>query len=297
MATVESKASWHRSLVTYVRIYFKWWIEVNGQPLKVRIAGCIPPSSNSQPWSKMFEMVELPLDSTALCISCCNKTAALAVSLGNTISLFSYSIKVDPSSKHPFHDFDHFVDISVPILIQDLKMCENYFACMSDQAVHVFKIVGEKTDNVEQNLEVISDYQNEYPDSELYDENFVEWRFESCTNTGASDKKWERHLESRLHPKSFPINIHLCSIDKENEKFSSKEECEILGPVLTVRGCTIELRLDPKVFEIFPAITSNVNAVTLLFKQFAPKESRLSSTSLQLIPIYISGIFEHFLFI
>lgn len=241
----------------------------------------------------MFEMVELPLDKTALCISCCSKTSALAVSLGNSISVFCYSIKVDPISKQTFHDFDHFVDISVPIVVHDLKICENYFACMSDIAVHVFKVMGDKKDDSnETNEEVISKLEDDLPDSELYDEHFVEWRFESVTSSGYSDKAWDEHLKTKLHPKSFPINIHLNAIDKENEKFSSKEECEILGPVLTVRGCTVDVRLDSKVFELFPTITSNINAVTLLFRQFVSKESTVSLTGLQLVPLYISGTLQ-----
>lgn len=287
VATVESKASWHRSLVTYVRIYFKWWIDVNGQPLKVRVAGSDAPNANPQSWNKIFEMVELPLDKTAICISCCSKTSSLAVSLGNTISVFCYCIKVDSTSKQTFHDFDHFVDINVPIVVHDLKVCENYYACMSDIAIHVFKIIGEKNED-KQMAESIPLLEDDLPDSELYDENFIEWRFESCTGKGNNDKKWEEHLKSKLHPKSFPINIHLPAIDKENEQFSCKEECEICGPVLTVRGCTVDVRLDSKVFEIFPMVTSNVNAVTLLFRQFITKENSITLTGLQLVPLYIT---------
>lgn len=290
VATIESKTSWHRSLVTYVRIYFKWWIEVKGQPLKVRVAGGDAPNTNPQSWSKIFEMVELPLDTTAICISCCSKTSSLAVSLGNSISVFCYSLKVDPTSKQTFHDFDHFVDINVPIVVQDLKVCENYYVCMSDIAVHVFKIVGEKNED-KQKEEPLPPLEEDLPDSELYDEHFVEWRFESCTSSGYSDKRWEEHLKSKLHPKSFPISIHLPAIDKENEKFSSKEECEICGPVLTVRGCTVDVRLDPKVFEMFPSFSANLNAVTLLFRQFVSKEDSISLTGLQLVPLYLIGMY------
>lgn len=289
VATIESKASRHQNTVTYVRVYFKWWIDVNGQPLKVRVAGSDKPSTNSQSWNKMFEIVELPLDKTAVCISCCSKTSSLAISLGNTISVFCYSIKVDITSKQTFHDFDHFVDISVPIIVQDLKVCENYYACMSDVAVHAFKILGDKIEN-DQKPEFMPELEKNLPDSELYDENFVEWRFESCTSSGFKDKQWDAHLKSKLHPNSFPNNIHLQAIDKENEMFSSKEECEICGPVLTVRGCTVDIRFDSKVFEIFPTVSSNVNAVTLLFRQFTSKENAISLTGLQLVPLYILGM-------
>ncbi|KFM72563.1 Hermansky-Pudlak syndrome 3 protein, partial [Stegodyphus mimosarum] len=286
VATIENKASWHRSIVTYVRIYFKWWIDVSGQPLKVRIAGSAPISCDSQSWNKLFEMVELPLEKTALCIACCNQTSALAVSLGAIISVFCHSKKIHEGSKQTFHDFDHFVDISVPIIVQELSICENYFSCMSGKAVHVFKIECEKEDTSEnQNCEAATNIEGNDPD--LYDENFIEWRFESCTLMSSRDKNWDDHIRSKLHPKSFPINVHFHAIDKENEKFSSTEECEFYGPLLTVRGCPVEVRIDSKVFEMFPSASSYISAVTLLFRQFVSNENKCL-IGLQLIPFYES---------
>ncbi|CAL1301493.1 unnamed protein product [Larinioides sclopetarius] len=229
VATIENKVSWHRSLITYVRVYFKWWIDASNQPLKVRIAGCAPVYDNSHSPIKTLEMVELPFDKPALYISACNKTSALAVSLGNIISVFCYSTKVHSALKQTFNDFDHFLDISVPIIVQELDICENYFACMSDKAVHVFKITCENDEGNGQ--EVTSDLNLDSADSEQCDEHFVEWRFESCTSSGSSDKVWDEHLKLSLHPKSFPINLHFNAIDKENELFTGKDACEFYGPL------------------------------------------------------------------
>ncbi|GIX99960.1 hermansky-Pudlak syndrome 3 [Caerostris darwini] len=282
VATIENKISWHRSLISYVRIYFKWWIDSNNQPLKVRIAGCAPICDNSHSSIKTLEMVELPLEKPALCISSCNKTSTLAVSLGNIISVFCYNTKVHPTLKQTFNDFDHFLDISIPIIAQELDICENYFACMSDKAIHIFKIACENEDA--NTSEAVST--NLVIDSELCDENFVEWKFESCTSNGTSDKIWDEHLKSRLHPKSFPINLHFNAIDKANEIFSSKEACELYGPLLTLRGCPVDIRLDSKTFEMFPGIPSNIFAVTLLFRQFVFQERNSKLSALQFVPFY-----------
>ncbi|GIY65403.1 hermansky-Pudlak syndrome 3 [Caerostris extrusa] len=248
VATIENKISWHRSLISYVRIYFKWWIDSNNQPLKVRIAGCAPIYDNSHSSIKTLEMVELPLEKPALCISSCNKTSTLAHS--NNCS------RTD--------------------------ICENYFACMSDKAIHIFKIACENEDA--NTSEAVST--NLVIDSELCDENFVEWKFESCTSNGTSDKVWDEHLKSRLHPKSFPINLHFNAIDKANEIFSSKEACELYGPLLTLRGCPVDIRLDSKTFEMFPGIPSNIFAVTLLFRQFVFQERNSKLSALQFVPFY-----------
>ncbi|XP_054723417.1 BLOC-2 complex member HPS3-like [Uloborus diversus] len=285
VATIENKASWHRSLITYVRIYFKWWIDVSGQTLKVRIAGCTPTNINSQSWNKTFEMVELPLEQSAIYIACCNKTSALAVSLGNIISVFGYSTKTDEVSKQKFHDFDHFVDISVPIMVKQVEIYENYFACMSENAVHVFKLVSQQDENGFNSS--VSETQKDSK-LELCDDDCIEWRFESCTYSGAYDKKWEEHIQSKLHSSSFPININFACIDKENEKFCNEESCELYGPLQTIRGCTIDVRLDSKIFEMLPTISSNINAVTLLFKQFVSKENGCSLSGLHLLPFYVA---------
>ncbi|GFS75202.1 hermansky-Pudlak syndrome 3 protein homolog [Trichonephila clavipes] len=285
VATIENKVSWHRSLVSYVRIYFKWWIDANNQPFKVRVAGCAPVCDNSHSSSKSLEMIELPLEKPALCISACNKTSALAVSLGNIISVFCYSTKIHSTLNQTFNDFDHFVDISIPLIAQNLDICENYFACMSEKAILVFKISGESDDGNGQettNLTIKS------VDSEICDENFVEWRFESCTNSGTSDKVWDEHLKSKLHPKSFPINLHFHTIDKENEIFSSTDACEFHGPLLTIRGCSVDVRLDSKTFEMFPGMHSNIYAVTLLFRQFVVQGNDTKLSALQFVPFYKS---------
>ncbi|GFY60781.1 hermansky-Pudlak syndrome 3 [Trichonephila inaurata madagascariensis] len=285
VATIENKVSWHRSLVSYVRIYFKWWIDANNQPFKVRVAGCAPVCDNSHSSSKSLEMIELPLEKPALCISACNKTSALAVSLGNIISVFCYSTKIHSTLNQTFNDFDHFVDISIPLIAQNLDICENYFACMSDKAILVFKISGESDDG---NGQETTNLTIESVDSEICDENFVEWRFESCTNSGASDKVWDEHLKSKLHPKSFPINLHFHAIDKENEIFSSTDACEFHGPLLTIRGCSVDVRLDSKTFEMFPGMHSNIYAVTLLFRQFAVQGNDTKLSALQFVPFYKS---------
>ncbi|KAF8793533.1 Hermansky-Pudlak syndrome 3 protein like [Argiope bruennichi] len=283
VATIENKVSWHRSLITYVRVYFKWWIDANHQPLKVRIAGCAPVSENSHSPIKTLEMVELPLDKPALCISACNKTSVLAVSLGDIISVFCYSTKVHSALKQTFNDFDHFLDISVPIIVQELDVCECFFACRSDKTVHVFKIICE---NDEGNGEEATNDLN--VDSEQCDEHFVEWRFESCTNNGSSDKDWDGHLKSRLHPKSFPINLHFNAVDKENEMFTGKDACEFYGPLLTVRGCAVDVKVNSKTFEMYPQMPSNIFAVTLLFRHFVFQENNFKLSGLQFVPFYKS---------
>lgn len=257
-------------------------------------------------------MVELPLEKSALCIASCRKTSALAVSLGTTISLFCYSTKVHPPSKQTFNDFEHFADISVLFAVREMDLCESYFACLSDKIVHVFRVccgngdnsatatnndgivtdsgVSTTTQNIENGSKNSEITRDQAIDSELYDENYVEWRFESCTSEGSTDLLWESQLRSKLDPSSFPINLHFHSIDKENETFKSSEECEFLGPLMTVRGCSVDVRLDSKVFEMFPNLSANVYAVTLLFRQFSLQDSNLKLTSLQLVPFYKSGI-------
>ncbi|CAL1299620.1 unnamed protein product [Larinioides sclopetarius] len=284
VATIENKVSRHRSLITYVRVYFEWWIDTSNQPLKVRIAGCPPVYDDLHSPMKTPEMVELPLDKPALYISACNKTSALAISLGNIISVFSYSTKVHSALKQTFSDFDHFLDISVPIIVQELDICENYFACLSDEAVHVFKITCESDERNGQ--EVARGLNLDSVHSEQCDEHFVEWRFESCAISGSSDKVWEEHLKSRLHPKSFPINIHLNAIDKENEMFIGKDACEFYGPLLTVRGCAVDVKIDSKTFEMCPEMPLNISAVTLLFRQFVFQENNSKLSCLQFVPFY-----------
>ncbi|XP_042897207.1 BLOC-2 complex member HPS3 [Parasteatoda tepidariorum] len=281
VATIESKASWQSNNVSYVRVYFKWWIDVNSQPLRVRVAGSTSlPSEDHPSMKKQFEMVELPLEKPAIFIASCSKTSALAVSLGNIISVFCFSTKIHPASKQTYHDFDHFVDITTPIFVKQVTICENYFACMSDKAVVVFKVCENDDDND------CSDAVHEDKNSELVDENFVEWRFESCTYSGSKDKVWENHIKEKLHPNSFPINIHLHAIDKANENFSEDHECEFNGPLLTVKGCTVDIRLNSRTFEMFPAISSNIYSVILLFRQFVFKENDGPLKSLQLIPFH-----------
>lgn len=265
--------------------------------MKVRIAGSPPAAFDSQS-NKSFEMVELPLEKPALCIASCRKTSSLAASLGNVISVFCYATKVH--QRQTFNDFDHFADVAVPFVVRELDVCEGYFACMSDRAIHVFwvccdgpgpdpdedSLEGSMRDSLEDSLkESVKDP----GDSDVFDESHVEWRFESCGEDGSIDKDWEAQLKSKLDPSSFPINLHFHAIDKENETFKSNDECEFLGPLMTVRGCSVDVRLDSKVFEMFSSLSANVYAVTLLFRQFKVEDNNSKLSSLQLVPYYKSG--------
>ncbi|XP_023218717.1 Hermansky-Pudlak syndrome 3 protein-like [Centruroides sculpturatus] len=298
VATLERKSSRHSNPITYVRVYLNWWIDMKGQPMRVRIAGCVTPSSQSG--SGQLEMVELPLDEMALTICCCKKTASLVIGKGKVLSVYSYNLKIHDISKQRFHDFDHLMDISLNFPVQEMTLVEDYFACMSTNEIQVFRVIFDVIqDPTDVSENMSSSGISEKNKSIQSDNNFktdnqddcIEWCFETyfdtlCTNNG-------QQLSSILHENSFPVTIQLPSIMKINQIGNIKPyNNEICGPVVNIPGCYVEVKINPK-YETCENITiSKAQVITLLYRYFPENGDHGGLQGLNLCPFYVEDKFN-----
>lgn len=296
VATLERKSSRHSNPITYVRVYLNWWIDMKGQPMRVRIAGCVTPSSQSG--GGQLEMVELPLDEMAITICCCKKTASLVIGKGKTISIYSYNLKIHDISKQRFHDFDHLMNISLNFPVQEMALVEDYFACMSTNEIHVFRVIFDviqDSTDVPENMsssEISEKNKSDGDYSKIDDhDDCIEWCFETYFDNLCMHN--EQQLSTLIHENSFPITIKLPSILKVNQLGNIKPyNNEICGPVINVPGSYIEVTINPK-YETCENITiSKAQIITLLYRYFPENGEHGGLQGLNFCPFYIEDKFN-----
>lgn len=205
----------------YVRVYLNWWMTDRDLPMKARIAGRVTPSC--QPGNKSLEMVEIPLKQCTQGISCCQETGNMAISLGNTISIYVFSVKIHDISKQKFVDFNHLVNVQLSFQLQQIALCEDFVSCASKKELQVFRIcvtsenyprhrsyafLGTKEAEVERKL---AKQPEEKPGNEVDDSACVLWDFNAALhNEGSAD------LRGKVSSGSWPLTVHLKSLSDEN---------------------------------------------------------------------------------
>ncbi|XP_013784505.1 Hermansky-Pudlak syndrome 3 protein-like [Limulus polyphemus] len=295
VATLEKKSNRWSKTLTYVRIYLNWWTDMKGQPLRVRIAGCVTPSTHSG--SGHLEMIELPLNGHATCIACCKRTGTLAVGLYKLVRIYSFRPKVHDVSKLKFSDFDLLMDLEINFAPKEVAICEDIIAAMSPSQVQVLKVLLDKDEQsyqLEHTSQEVPDFhadlyetdQTDEPDITV-DENFVEWHFDSCDSSSLTSREYENKLKTVIHFNSFPITIKFQSIEMANSSEESYLKIEeIKGPSKNTLGCPVKVNLNSKLEHWnFSNITKS-EVITLLYRHFAHVEEHGGLSALHLLPFY-----------
>uniref|UniRef100_T1IZD0 Uncharacterized protein n=1 Tax=Strigamia maritima TaxID=126957 RepID=T1IZD0_STRMM len=281
------------SVLSFVRVYLNWQVDMKGQPMRARIAGRVTPSSQSG--VDLLEMIELPLQKQAFCIATCNETGNLAVGLGEVVSLFRFCVKTHDMSRRTFHDFEPLIDITLSLSAHHLALCEDVIACLSPNELHVIKLKIQpdpiespnetpvatpttKSDDVSaKSFELKLPFEVDLENYVVLDENFVLWSFDETQNNDAE-------LKEKLHPDSWPLVIRLPGLTQSKRESTDNQTDifrEVLGPSTSF---PVEVNLvEENGLMVVP--------ITLLYRHFSLEDEISTGLhSLHLIPVYKRGL-------
>ncbi|CAG9861597.1 unnamed protein product [Phyllotreta striolata] len=217
VATLETKFNRQNKEINFVRVYINWdsiatlqqskmtnsGVSLGSsecgmvQPMRARIAGRVTPTTNQSELGSL-EMIEVPVKRNPNCVECCQVSGNLLILSGKIINIHTFKIKSHDISKMRFIDFEE-----MPILIElsfnpyQVSFCENYIACMSKDAFHLFKIENVKKECNDLHACTESDFNYLY------------------SNNGPIDYK-KILKEEMLNVSKDKITVNLPSIVKEN---------------------------------------------------------------------------------
>ncbi|KAG8240333.1 hypothetical protein J437_LFUL000808 [Ladona fulva] len=129
------------------------------QPMRARIAGRVTPSGSQWwPGPSALEMLELPLKRAASPdspMAVCNVTGNLIIGVGYNLILFAFRNPVHRLSKLRYVDFEESFTFELSFRPLHLLMAEDLVACMSKDALHVFRV------GLDKETEIVDDEKEE----------------------------------------------------------------------------------------------------------------------------------------
>lgn len=135
------------------------------QPMRARIAGRVTPSGSQWwPGPSALEMLELPLRRAASPdspMAVCNSTGNLLIGLGHTLTLFAFCNPVHRLSKLRYIDFEESFTFEMSFRPSHLLMAEDLIACMSKDALHIFRVGMDEEEEVQEDDEKKDEEQND----------------------------------------------------------------------------------------------------------------------------------------
>ncbi|KAJ8939346.1 hypothetical protein NQ318_005707 [Aromia moschata] len=161
VATMETKFNRQNKETNFVRVYINWdsiatlqqskmtssGVSLGSsecgmvQPMRARIAGRVTPTTNQSELGSL-EMIEIPVKRNPNYIECCQVSGNLVILSNRIINVYKFQVKSHDISKLRFVDFEELpLLIEVPFAPMQIAICENYIACISEDCMHLFKIL------------------------------------------------------------------------------------------------------------------------------------------------------------
>ncbi|XP_056637368.1 uncharacterized protein LOC130445640 isoform X1 [Diorhabda sublineata] len=283
VATLETKFNRQNKEINFVRIYINWdsiatlqqskmtnsGISLGSsecgmvQPMRARIAGRVTPTTNQTELGNL-EMIEVPVKRNPNFIECCQISGNLLILSEKVINIYSFVVKTHDISKIKFVDFEE-----MPLLIEltfsphHVAFCENYIACMSKDAFHLFKVF--ETDK------------REASDLNICTQN--DFSFAYSNTSGPIDYK--KLLREEMLKNEEKITVNLPMIIKENSiihknspfTFSDGDISATIKPNGTVDNKTVQYTIQNLIqLRLMPILIESVQRkVVEEFKSFVLK--------------------------
>ena len=144
IATLEIKTS-KKSHQTSVRVYKNWRsigsAAAQSQPMRIFVAGHISDDNSSH--GNRLELHEIPLKHSAQCINTCNSTGHLAIGMDEFVYIYSFSSHGSFKQEKDISSYRYIkclLRIRFMFLLQDVAICEDFIACVSDHEMQVIQL-------------------------------------------------------------------------------------------------------------------------------------------------------------
>ncbi|XP_064643834.1 BLOC-2 complex member HPS3-like isoform X2 [Lineus longissimus] len=148
---------------TFSHIYLHWDISGDDQPLKARVAGRITDLTGHSDRMNSIEVIEILTKRGPNCIACCEKTGNIAISWGNSVSIFKYIVKM--FNNEQYKDFIRIMEIDFNFKTKKCCLNENVLAVCSNHTMQVIRInLSERVPRY--HSEAVSQYESQQHDAE-----------------------------------------------------------------------------------------------------------------------------------